>query len=39
MDYNNIISEKLSEFKNNMDKDCVNFEEICKNKIQTFVVN
>ena len=39
LDYNNIISEKLSEFKNNMDKNGVNLEEICKNKVQTLLAN
>ena len=35
----NIISDKLSEFKNNMNLDNTNLEKVCKDKIQKFVVN
>jgi len=38
-DINNLISDKLTEFKNNMNKDNVNLEQVCKDKIKTFEVN
>ena len=37
-DINNLISDKLTEFKNNMNKDNVNLEQVCKDKIKTFEV-
>ena len=38
-DINNLISDKLTEFKNNMNKDNVNLEQACKDKIKTFEIN
>ena len=38
-DMGNIISEKLSEFKNNMILDNTNLEKVCQDKIQKFVLN
>ena len=38
-DINNLISDKLTEFKNNMIKDNADLEQVCKDKIKTFLVN